>query len=104
GAGVVLFRQTAAGSDSFHVSASMATVFGWDTAAFLSPGILRSMVHPDDAATFVEALAPGGSDEYDTVIDLTATGSPGPRRSHGPSSLSAAASEELADPVVRFRS
>jgi len=53
---VVLFRQSAPGLDGYHLSSSMAAVLGWDPAAFLSPGILRGMVHPDDLDALAQVL------------------------------------------------
>ncbi len=69
--GVVLVQQTEPGVDAFHVSTSMTQVLGWDPLAFLNPGILRGMVHPDDLATFARAF-PAPDTESVEVIDLTA--------------------------------
>ena len=80
--GLVLLQQVAPGIDGFHLSTSLATVLGWDPAAFLNPGILRGMVHPDDLLAFAEVLPPSGTpaapgndgppSEELPVIDLTA--------------------------------
>ncbi|MCB0953770.1 MAG: hypothetical protein KDB13_13855, partial [Microthrixaceae bacterium] len=51
-AGLVLVQQTAPGQDSHHVSLSCLDLLGWDPAAFLEPGALRSIVHVDDLAAF----------------------------------------------------
>lgn len=59
---VVLFQQTAPGIDGFHLSSSMATVLGWDPAAFVTPGILRGMVHPDDLTVLATVLPPTSPD------------------------------------------
>ena len=73
----MLFEQVAVGVDGFHTSASMATVLGWDPAAFRSEGVLRSIVHPADLSTFegvLPAMPPATVDpwvETETVIDLT---------------------------------
>ncbi len=77
--GVVLFQQTSAGADSFHVSGSVTKVLGWDPSAFLNDGILRGMVHPDDLTSLDRALrpAPGPDLTAITVIDLT-TGAAAP--------------------------
>jgi len=69
--GVVLLQQVGPNSDGFHVSMSMTEVLGWDPAVFLTPGILRGMVHPDDLATFAVGFPPP------LVSDMTA-GPPAP--------------------------
>jgi EAL domain-containing protein (putative c-di-GMP-specific phosphodiesterase class I) len=51
-AGLILVQQTATGADSHHVSQSCSEVLGWDAAAFLTAGTLRSIVHVDDLALF----------------------------------------------------
>lgn len=51
-AGLILVQQTAAGADSHHVSQSCVDVLGWDPAAFLTAGTLRSIVHVDDLSLF----------------------------------------------------
>jgi len=80
-----LFQQTAPGVDGFHLSSSMSSVLGWDPAAFMNPGILRGMVHPDDLTELAAVLpatrqsqpspspVPPRDDEIldDSVIDLT---------------------------------
>ena len=78
--GVVLLQQVSADVDGFHVSMSMAQVLGWDPLSFLSPGVLRSMVHPDDLSTFAVVFpSPGQSPNPQLppmpVIDLTGTAS-----------------------------
>lgn len=74
--GVVLLQQVAYDVDGFHVSMSMADVLGWDPLSFLSPGILRGMVHPDDLDAFATIFPapgrPGGPVTPNLpVIDLT---------------------------------
>ncbi|MHB1137327.1 MAG: putative bifunctional diguanylate cyclase/phosphodiesterase [Microthrixaceae bacterium] len=59
--GLVLLQQVAPGVDGYHLSSSLATVLGWDPTAFLNPGILRGMVHPDDLLAFARVLPPPGS-------------------------------------------
>ena len=39
----------------------MVQVLGWDPLAFLAPGILRGMVHPDDLPTFAVAFPPSNA-------------------------------------------
>ena len=78
--GVVLLQQVSADVDGFHVSMSMAQVLGWDPLSFLSPGVLRSMVHPDDLSTFAVVFpSPGQSPNPQLPpmpgIDLTGTAS-----------------------------
>lgn len=94
--GVVLLQQLAPDIDGFHVSASMAHVLGWDPMAFLAPGILRGMVHPDDldvfAAAFPEPTAEPAAPS--PVIDLTES-APDPANDVPPAS-----GEDL---VVRIR-
>lgn len=51
-AGLVLVQQTATGADSHHMSQSCVEILGWDPAAFLAAGTLRSIVHVDDLALF----------------------------------------------------
>ena len=94
--GVVLLQQVAPDVDGFHVSSSMVQVLGWDPLAFLAPGILRGMVHPDDLAVFAVAFPPPGDlpalPAATPVIDLTESSddAPAPAPSHD-------------DLVVRFR-
>jgi diguanylate cyclase (GGDEF)-like protein len=94
--GVVLLQQVAADVDGFHVSSSMVQVLGWDPLAFLAPGILRGMVHPDDLAVFAVAFPPPGHapEAPAPVIDLTEPSSAGTEPAPGPSHD---------DLVVRFR-
>lgn len=56
-AGMVLVQQTAAGAESHHVSPSVAALLGWDAAAFLTPGTLRSIVHTEDLGAFRTAAS-----------------------------------------------
>lgn len=93
---VVLVQQVAPDVDGFHVSTSMIQVLGWDPLAFLAPGILRGMVHPDDLAVFAVAFPPPGSLEATpgAVIDLTET------TTDVPSTPPAPSGDDL---VVRFR-
>ncbi len=89
--GVVLFQRTAPGHDAFHVSASCTAALGWAPATFLTPGVLRGLVHPDDLATWDAALS------GQTVIDLT----------HGTDPSAKVASPALGadpSPIVRLRS
>ena len=97
--GVVLLQQVGPEVDGFHVSASMAQVLGWDPLAFLAPGILRGMVHPDDLATFAVAFPPPGSETLPPapVIDLT-----DPADSTAPEATPAPTPSHD-DLVVRFR-
>ncbi len=67
-AGLVLVQQTAVGADTHHVSLSCIDVLGWDPAAFLSPGTLRSIVHTDDLALFRTAAT--NPDDEAAVIRL----------------------------------
>lgn len=50
--GVVIVRQTRAGADSHHVSASITAVLGWEPSDFLEAGRLRSIVHTEDLPAF----------------------------------------------------
>lgn len=73
-AGVVLFQQVGPDCDGHFVSPSMATVLGWDAAAFREPGTLRRLVHPDDLALF-RSVAPDSADrglptDLSDAIDL----------------------------------
>jgi len=89
--GVVLFQRTAEGQDAFHVSASCTATLGWAPSTFLTPGVLRGLVHPDDLAIWDAAI--GGR----TVIDLT----------HGTDPAARVTSPALGadpSPVVRLRS
>lgn len=105
--GVVLLQQVSADVDGFHVSSSMSDVLGWDPMAFLAPGILRGMVHPDDLATFAVAFPPPAPTEPSatdpaststpTVIDLTDSE---PAAEPTPPPASPAVADDL---VVRFR-
>jgi diguanylate cyclase (GGDEF)-like protein len=101
-AGVVLFQQVAVGVDGYHVSASMATVLGWDPAAFRREGMLRSIVHPADLESFARvlpAVPPPTVDpwvETETVIDLT---DPDPTNGVTPDGMQISAPA----PVVRVR-
>ncbi len=98
--GVVLLQQVGPDIDGFHVSASMAHVLGWDPVAFLAPGILRGMVHPDDLSTFAVGFPPPARPEPGTspalpVIDLTE-----PDDEQEAVSVPAPSGDDL---VVRFR-
>ncbi len=94
--GVVLLQQVGPDVDGFHVSSSMERVLGWDPLAFLAPGILRGMVHPDDLAIFAVAFPPPSSAPVapGPVIDLT---DPSAEDAANPPAPSAD------DLVVRFR-
>lgn len=100
--GVVLVQQTAPGVDGFHVSTSMTRVLGWDPLAFLNPGILRGMVHPDDLATFSTVFPPPDTAEPAAaapVIDLTSPETP-TEADNGTGTAPPASPDDL---VVRFR-
>ncbi len=113
--GVVLVQQVAADVDGYHVSASMSTVLGWDPLAFLAPGILRGMVHPDDLATFAVAFPAPGQQPSPTaaeptieappapVIDLTGADEPDEPTTTPAPVGSAEPAAGTADLVVRFR-
>ncbi|MDQ2678501.1 MAG: bifunctional diguanylate cyclase/phosphodiesterase [Actinomycetota bacterium] len=107
--GTVFFQEVAPGSDTFHVSTSAEQVLGWQPVMFLTPGMFRAMVHPDDLERFDHQLAHAGrgSNGPETrpapspIIDLT-TGSPltvskAPLPSPGPPA-------QPLDGPVRFRS
>ena len=101
--GVVLLQQVGPECDGFHASMSMTEVLGWDPAVFLTPGILRGMVHPDDLETFAVGFPPPGSDSAHVdapaptpVIDLTESAS----ATVPATQPSAMGSEDL---VIRFR-
>ncbi|MFN7148713.1 MAG: diguanylate cyclase domain-containing protein, partial [Microthrixaceae bacterium] len=93
--GVVLVQQVAQELDAFHVSRSIAQVMGWTPSTFLTPGVLRAMVHPDDLAVFESVFpSPGSTVAPTTVIDLTESPAPiAPR-------VARLADD---DPIVRFR-
>ena len=104
--GVVLLQQVSADVDGYHVSSSMSDVLGWDPMAFLAPGILRGMVHPDDLATFAVAFpppAPAAAQEdvpeavETAVIDLTDS------ESSTDDAASTPPPAAIDDLVVRFR-
>ncbi len=106
--GTVFFQEVAPGSDTFHVSASSEQVLGWQPVMFLTPGMFRAMVHPDDLDRFDHQLAHAGRGHHgpesrpapSPIIDLT-TGSPllvsTPAVTPGPP-------PEPLDGPVRFRS
>lgn len=96
--GVVLVQQADPWRDVFHVSASVTGLLGWAPATFLTEGVLRAMVHPDDLATFDAALPPLATTAAPTVIDLTAGAS-------GPADVGqrAAPAPGEGEPVVRLR-
>jgi diguanylate cyclase (GGDEF)-like protein len=98
--GVVLLQQVSPDVDGFHVSASMQTVLGWDPVAFLAPGILRGMVHPDDLSDFAVAFPPPRplDDATPQVIDLTDTDTD--TDTTDPVDRATASTDDL---VVRFR-
>ena len=74
--GLVLFQQATSGVDGYHLSSSLTTVLGWEPSAFLNPGILRGMVHPDDLLTFAQVLPPSG------IARPAATADPRPAADH----------------------
>lgn len=111
-AGVVLIRQVAPGVDRFHVSTSVTAVLGWDPTAFLRDGVLRSVVHPADLATFDELLPvsrPHPVDPWvdaEAVIDLTGA-APRPGSAGVPATRRTSTDRTPAErpaPAVRFRS
>ena len=94
---VVLLQQVAPDVDGFHVSTSMIQVLGWDPLAFLAPGILRGMVHPDDLAVFAVAFPPPGS------LEATPGAGHRPDRDDDRRAVDAAGPLARDDLVVRFR-
>lgn len=83
--GVVLIQPSSPGSDTFSVSMSMGPVLGWDPAAMQDEGVLRSIIHGSDVATFDAALAAGtpatvrmltGSRAWHSVLVAPTAGGP----------------------------
>lgn len=93
-AGVILFQQIADEVDGHYVSSSMATLLGWDAAAFRRPGTLRRLVHPDDLTAFRSA-APANRPEEPTIDLRGLLDDDEPSRYDPPGT-------ETTEPVIRF--